>query len=470
MRRRAAPLRAGSVAVRGLRRHAGPAGRAGGRLRPRRGAPPPAGRVDRLRPRHRPGRRVPQARLDGLLRRRAAAGRAPDRPPALPSPPRSASRCSSPPATRSAARPRCRALPRRAGRAGLRRWPPRWPGGSCPSRGRPRRRSWSGCRRPPSPTRRRSTRRCRRRRRSPRAVLLALRVRERPRVRWAAAGRGAASPCCRGSGRKYLPVAAVVAERLVAGCSSAVGGARRAGRRRGRVRLAGDLRELQRRRVLRRLTPYAARSDGATAPERRRPATTRGRVDRLVGAVARSRVGLLRWAPFLALAFLGAWLLWRSRRERVARAVPEQADARRRGRAAAARPCCAQVLTAAFLAPFLAGPWFPGARPSRRSRCAAALAAWGLRHAPRVGTVLAAITLAGERVAVPGAAPGRRPAGPPRRRRAVGPCSNRSCLRSGTPYADVVALAALAALAALGGREWLRRRRARAAALPRPVG
>jgi hypothetical protein len=24
--------------------------------------------------------------------------------------------------------------------------------------------------------------------------------------------------------------------------------------------------------------------------------------------------GLLRWAPVLALAFLGAWLLWRSRR------------------------------------------------------------------------------------------------------------------------------------------------------------
>ena len=51
--------------------------------------------------------------------------------------------------------------------------------------------------------------------------------------------------------------------------------------------------------------------------------------------------GLLRWAPVLALAFVAAWLLWRSRRDRVARVVTEQRDveaAAAAARASWARP------------------------------------------------------------------------------------------------------------------------------------
>ncbi len=168
------------------------------------------------------------------------------------------------------------------------------------------------------------------------------------------------------------------------------------------------------------------------------------------------------------LAFLGAWLLWRSRRERVARAVPEQAD-----RDAAAGLLCAavlaQILTAAFLAPFLAGPWFAGRQAVATLPLLGALAAWGLRHAPRVGTVLAAFTLAGSVWLYLALRLGDDRLVHPTTDAPWGPLEP-LLPRSGTPYADVVALAALAALAALGGREWLRRRRARAAALPRPVG
>ena len=51
------------------------------------------------------------------------------------------------------------------------------------------------------------------------------------------------------------------------------------------------------------------------------------RVPRLVALWIDRDVGLLRWAPVLALAFLGAWLLWRSRRERLARLAAERRDA-----------------------------------------------------------------------------------------------------------------------------------------------
>jgi hypothetical protein len=88
----------------------------------------------------------------------------------------------------------------------------------------------------------------------------------------------------------------------------------------------------------------------------------------------------------------------------------------------------------------------------------APLAAWGLRHAPRVGTVLAALTLAGSAwlyVALRlgdehwiGTATSA-PWGP---LEVLFP-------RWGSGYADAVALAALVAAAALIAREWLRRRR-----------
>ena len=115
------------------------------------------------------------------------------------------------------------------------------------------------------------------------------------------------------------------------------------------------------------------------------------RVPRLASLWLERDAGLLRWAPVLALAFLGAWLLWRSRRERLGRLVAEQRDtehaaflvARRLRGAGAGRGVRAAALGGLPATPRVALP------------CAVPLVAWGLRHAPRVGWALGALTLAG---------------------------------------------------------------------------
>jgi hypothetical protein len=94
----------------------------------------------------------------------------------------------------------------------------------------------------------------------------------------------------------------------------------------------------------------------------------------------------------VALAFLGTWLLWRSRREHLARLVAERRDAEHAAFLALA-VCGGQVLVAAFATPELDGAWFPGAQLVAVLPCAAALMAWGLRHAPRVGWALGALTV-----------------------------------------------------------------------------
>jgi hypothetical protein len=118
------------------------------------------------------------------------------------------------------------------------------------------------------------------------------------------------------------------------------------------------------------------------------------RVVRLAELWVDRDVGLLRWAPVVALAFLGAWLLLRSRRERLGRLVAEQRDAEHAAFVALA-VCAAQVLVAAFTEPALAGPWFPGTQLVPALPCAVALMAWGLRHAPVVGWALGVLTLLG---------------------------------------------------------------------------
>ena len=50
-------------------------------------------------------------------------------------------------------------------------------------------------------------------------------------------------------------------------------------------------------------------------------------------------------------------------------------------------------MVAAFAAPTLDGDWFPARHLMTAFPVAAALAAWGLRHAPRTGAVLGAVTL-----------------------------------------------------------------------------
>ncbi len=102
--------------------------------------------------------------------------------------------------------------------------------------------------------------------------------------------------------------------------------------------------------------------------------------------------GVLRWAPVVALAFLAIWLLWRSRRDRVADALPERQEAEIAA-ALCLAVCAAQVLVAAFVAPTMFGFWFPGRYLLVAFPIAVGLVAWGLRYAPRAGAVLSALTL-----------------------------------------------------------------------------
>jgi len=116
------------------------------------------------------------------------------------------------------------------------------------------------------------------------------------------------------------------------------------------------------------------------------------RAPRLVGLWLDRTYGLLRWAPVLALAFFALWLLWRSRRDLLARALPEHRDVEVAA-TLCALVCASQVFVAAFVAPTMFGFWFPGRYLVTALPIAVALVAWGLRHAPRTGAVLAALTL-----------------------------------------------------------------------------
>jgi hypothetical protein len=102
--------------------------------------------------------------------------------------------------------------------------------------------------------------------------------------------------------------------------------------------------------------------------------------------------GMLRWAPVLALAFFAVWLLWRSRRDRLADilAVRREVEV---AATLATLVCAAQVFVAVFIAPTMFGFWFPGRYLLAAFPFAVMLVAWGLRSAPRTGAALAAITL-----------------------------------------------------------------------------
>jgi hypothetical protein len=117
------------------------------------------------------------------------------------------------------------------------------------------------------------------------------------------------------------------------------------------------------------------------------------RAPRLVGLWLDRTYGALRWAPVIALAFYALWLLWRSRRDHIARALPERGDVEVAATLCALM-CAAQVLVAAFVAPTMFGFFFPGRYLLAALPVAVPLVAWGLRNAPRTGAVLAALTIA----------------------------------------------------------------------------
>jgi hypothetical protein len=139
-------------------------------------------------------------------------------------------------------------------------------------------------------------------------------------------------------------------------------------------------------------TPYSADVAGESATDAAFPAGYAERAYRLVALFLDRDYGLLRWTPVLALGFLGLWYLWRARRDRLARAVPGVRDIE-----LAAGMCAAvlavQLVAAAFLAPTMFGFWFPGRHLLAALPLAIPLVAWGLRHAPRAGVALCALTV-----------------------------------------------------------------------------
>lgn len=149
------------------------------------------------------------------------------------------------------------------------------------------------------------------------------------------------------------------------------------------------------------LTPYAARLGEGSPTGADSLLDYAGRVPRLVTLWLDPQHGLLRWAPFFALAFFAIWLLRRSRRGHLARALPSVVEAEVAAGLLLA-VCAGALLVATFAAPGTEGPWFPGRHLVPALPCLAALAAWGLRRAPRVGAVLAAATLVISAVLVAG--------------------------------------------------------------------
>lgn len=140
-------------------------------------------------------------------------------------------------------------------------------------------------------------------------------------------------------------------------------------------------------------TPYSADVEGETATDASFPGGYLDRAYRFVALFIDREYGLLRWAPVFALAFAGIWWLWRSRRDRLAQAVPGVREIE-----LVAGLCAAvlgsQLIVAALLAPTMFGFWFPPRHLLASLPLAVPLVAWGLRHAPRIGTALAALTLA----------------------------------------------------------------------------
>jgi hypothetical protein len=142
------------------------------------------------------------------------------------------------------------------------------------------------------------------------------------------------------------------------------------------------------------LTPYSTSlaPRGGTGADS--PGDLLARAPRLVGLWLDRDAGMLRWAPFTALAFYAVWLLWRSRRDRLAVVVPEQGTVEVAGGFIAIL-CGTQLAVAAFLAPALHGAWGPARLLVPVLPLVGALCAWALRFAPRAGAVLGALTLTG---------------------------------------------------------------------------
>jgi hypothetical protein len=140
-------------------------------------------------------------------------------------------------------------------------------------------------------------------------------------------------------------------------------------------------------------TPYSAQSPGESATGTDSPIGYVDRAYRLVALFVDRDFGLLRWAPVLALGVWGAWILLRERRSGLARAIPARRAAQSAG-GLCATVAGAQLLVAAFLAPTMFGPWFPGRELVAALPVAIPLVAVGVRRAPRTAALLALVGIA----------------------------------------------------------------------------
>jgi hypothetical protein len=148
-------------------------------------------------------------------------------------------------------------------------------------------------------------------------------------------------------------------------------------------------------------TPRAA----GTAGEPAFPLGYLARIPRLASLWIDRELGLLRWAPVLALVFFAGWLLYRSRRDQLARVAPARREAEAAAKLAFAIVGVQVAVTAFVGAP---GETFPGVPLAAALPAVGALTAWGLRHVARpVSGALALLTLGGSAWLVAGARSGR---------------------------------------------------------------
>ncbi len=141
------------------------------------------------------------------------------------------------------------------------------------------------------------------------------------------------------------------------------------------------------------VTPYSAALPGQSATGAGGVVDHLERAYRLVALFIDRDYGLLRWAPVFGLALVGLAVLYRSRRDGLARAVPGL----RAGERAATMCALAvgtQLLVAAYLAPTMFGPWFPGRHLFIALPLAVPLLGLGLRRLPRLGAALAVVSVA----------------------------------------------------------------------------
>jgi hypothetical protein len=140
-------------------------------------------------------------------------------------------------------------------------------------------------------------------------------------------------------------------------------------------------------------TPSSANAPGEGVTGADFPGGYLERSYRVVALFIDRHYGLLRWAPVFAIALYGVWLLVRERRSGLARAIPELRAEQTAGLLCAAI-AGAQLFVAVFLSRSMSGFWFPARHLVAVLPIAVPLVAIGLRHAPRIGSLLALIGVA----------------------------------------------------------------------------